>query len=101
MNNFQTTAEYIEENNTATDEDKKFFEEMDYHSTFGKTFGAQTIWSIYNDDEYGEIKFGNPHPFGDNGVMFGLRPIKQSFVQTTCITSTLKGSSKDLQVNLD
>jgi hypothetical protein len=69
MDNIQTTAEFIEENNTATDEDKKFFEEMDYHSTYGKTFGAETIWSIYNDDEYGEIKFGNPHPFGDNAVI--------------------------------
>ena len=36
-------------------EDQSFFAEMDYHSTFGKTFGAETVWSIYNDDEYGEI----------------------------------------------
>ena len=27
-------------------EDQKFFAEMDYHSTYGKTFGAETVWSI-------------------------------------------------------
>ena len=54
---------------TQSVEDQKFFAEMDYHSTYGKTFGAETVWSIYNDGEYGEIKFGNPHPFGDNAVI--------------------------------
>lgn len=50
-------------------EDQKFFEEMDYHSAYGETFGAETVWSIYNGDEYGEIKFDNPHPFGDEAVI--------------------------------
>ena len=40
MENIQTTAEFLEENNTATEEDKKFFEQMDYFSTYGKGFGA-------------------------------------------------------------
>jgi len=50
-------------------EDQKFFEEMDYHSAYGEAFGADTVWSIYNGDEYGEIKFDNPHPFGDKAVI--------------------------------
>ena len=51
-------------------EDQKFFAEMDYHSTYGKSIGIkETVWSIYNDDEYGEINFDNPHPFGDNAVI--------------------------------
>ena len=71
-------------------EDQKFFAEMDYHSTFGKTFGAETVWSIYNDDEYGEIKFGNPHPFGDNavirtvvGIYFGFEMANKKVVART------------------
>ena len=65
MGNIQTTAEFLEENNTATEEDKKFFEQMDYFSTYGKGFGAQTVWSIYDEG----ILFGNDHPFGENVVI--------------------------------
>jgi hypothetical protein len=47
---------------TISAEDKAFFEEMDYFDTYGKTFGAQSRWSIYDEG----IKMGNEHPFGDN-----------------------------------
>jgi len=39
-----------------------FEEQMDYHNTYGKTWGANTVWSIYDEDGYGEIKFGNELP---------------------------------------
>ena len=48
-----------------TDEDKAFFEQMDYFSTYGKGFGAKTVWSIYDEG----IQFGNDHPFGDDVVI--------------------------------
>jgi len=41
-------------------QDQEFFAEMDYFSTYGKTFGAETVWSIHDEG----IKMGNPHPFG-------------------------------------
>jgi hypothetical protein len=43
--------------------------QMDYHTTYGQGIGVQTVWSIYDEDGYGEIKFGNPHPFGDEVVI--------------------------------
>jgi hypothetical protein len=46
-----------------------FEKQMDYHSAYGDGIGAQTVWSIYDEDGYGEIKFGNPHPFGDEVVV--------------------------------
>ena len=50
-------------------EDTKFFDQMDYHNAYGKGLGFETVWSIYDEDGYGEIKFGNPHPFGANAVI--------------------------------
>jgi len=46
-------------------QDQEFFAEMDYFGTYGKTFGAETVWSIHDEG----IKFGNPHPFGDEVVI--------------------------------
>lgn len=43
--------------------------QMDYHNAYGKGLGFETVWSIYDEDGYGEIKFGNPHPFGENAVI--------------------------------
>ena len=43
--------------------------QMDYHTTYGKGLDFKTVWSIYDEDGYGEIKFGNDHPFGENAVI--------------------------------
>ena len=50
---------------TVSAEDRAFFEEMDYFDAYGQGIGAQSRWSIFNEN----IKFGNPHPFGDEVVI--------------------------------
>ena len=105
MENIQTTAEFLEENNTATEEDKKFFEQMDYFSTYGKGFGAQTVWSIYDEG----ILFGNDHPFGENVVIrhkcdvFGPDGEQKELDGITQPGDTVKGflTQDDLMTTID
>lgn len=55
---FTTAGDYMENRDT-------FTEQMDYHTEYGKTFGADTVWSIYDEG----IMFDEEHPFGDDVVI--------------------------------
>lgn len=55
---FTTAGDYMENRDT-------FTEQMDYHTEYGKTFGADTVWSIYDEG----IMFDDDHPFGKGVVI--------------------------------
>ena len=60
LNNFQTAQEFIEANNTATDEDREFFAEMDYFDDYSLAAGLRNSrWSIYGEG----IKMGEESPY--------------------------------------
>ena len=66
LNDFQTAQEFIEANNTATDEDREFFAEMDYFDDYKLAAGLKNSrWSIYGEG----IKMGEKSPF-EVGTVF-------------------------------